>query len=57
MVIGWIDENDAVFQQLQIMTFADGEPLLLSLSEAGAGSSSGTGGIGAFYLGHAADPS
>jgi hypothetical protein len=54
---GWIDENDAVFQQLQIMTFANGEPLLLSLAEAGAGSNSGIGGIGAFYLGHAGDPS
>lgn len=41
---GWIDENDAIFQQLQIMTFNNGEAVNLSLAEAG---------VGAFYLGHA----
>jgi len=39
---GWIDENDAILQQLQIMTFDDGEAVNLSLAEAG---------VGAFYLG------
>lgn len=42
---GWIDENDPIFQQLQIMTFNNnGEAINLSLAEAG---------VGAFYLGHA----